>query len=33
LRAAEPELASAVGLTGHQPVEIFAALREAKNKS
>lgn len=33
LRAAEPELASALGLAGHKPVEIFAALREAKNKS
>ena len=33
LRAAEPALAASVGLTGHAPVEVFAALREAKNKS
>ncbi len=32
LRAAEPALAQAVGLTGHPAVEVFAALREAKNK-
>jgi hydroxyacylglutathione hydrolase len=32
LRAAEPALAEAVGLVGHLPVEVFAALREAKNK-
>ena len=33
LRAREPALAAAVGLSGHAPVEVFAALREAKNKS
>ena len=32
LRATEPALAQAVGLTGHPAVEVFAALREAKNK-
>jgi hydroxyacylglutathione hydrolase len=32
LRAAEPALAQAVGLAGHPAVEVFAALREAKNK-
>ena len=33
LRASDPVLAAAVGLKGHTPVEVFAALREAKNKS
>lgn len=33
LRAAEPALAASVGRTGHKPVDVFAALREAKNKS
>ncbi len=32
LRAGEPALAAAVGLTGHPAGEVFAALREAKNK-
>ncbi len=33
LRAATPELAVSVGLSGHKAVEVFAALREAKNKA
>ncbi len=32
LRATEPALAQAVGLAGHPAVEVFAALRDAKNK-
>jgi len=32
LRAGEPALAQAVGLVGHSAAEVFAALREAKNK-
>jgi hydroxyacylglutathione hydrolase len=32
LRAADPRIAEAVGLAGHSAVEVFAALREAKNK-
>ena len=33
LRAGEPALASSLGLEGHKAVEVFAALREAKNKA
>jgi hydroxyacylglutathione hydrolase len=32
LRADDPRLAEAVGLQGHPAIEVFAALREAKNK-
>lgn len=32
LRAGEPALAAAMGLSGHPANEVFAALREAKNK-
>jgi hydroxyacylglutathione hydrolase len=32
LRAGEKALAEAIGLAGHPAVEVFAALREAKNK-
>jgi hydroxyacylglutathione hydrolase len=32
LRAGDPALARAVGLVGHPAVDVFAALREAKNK-
>ncbi len=32
LRAAEPALAKSVGLEGRPPVEVFAALREWKNR-
>ena len=33
MRAAQPEIAAAMGLTGASPVDVLAALREAKNKA
>jgi hydroxyacylglutathione hydrolase len=33
LRAGDPAVAAAVGLAGHAPVEVFAELRERKNRS
>ena len=33
LRAGEPALAIAMGLDGRSPVEVFAALRDAKNRA
>ena len=32
MRAGKPEIAAAMGLAGASPVEVFAALREARNK-
>ncbi len=33
LRAIAPEVAEAVGMAGHTPVEVFAELRERKNRA
>lgn len=33
MRAAQPEIAASMGLSGASPVDVLAALREAKNKT